>query len=86
MVSGDVGAQKPEGGDSFHTFSVHEEGGWSCLFFLKSRMSSVVFLTFRVRLSSEHQSDSVSTSALDAVSSSPLMSPTTVVGWVGEQV
>ena len=54
-------------------------GVWSCLFFVKSMMSYFVFWTYRVRLLSEHHSDSSSTSALFAVSSSPRMSPTTVV-------
>ena len=26
VVCGDVGAQKPEGGDSLHLFSIYEEG------------------------------------------------------------
>jgi len=67
----------------------------SCLFLMKSRMSYFVLWTFRVRLLSEHQSEIFSNSALYAVSSSLLMSPTMVelsayfitqlVGWVGEQ-
>lgn len=46
-----VGAQEPEGGDSFHTFSVCVEG---CL--LKS--SSLVLKTFSLRLFSEQHQDS----------------------------
>ncbi|MEQ2188420.1 hypothetical protein GOODEAATRI_014824, partial [Goodea atripinnis] len=84
---------EPEGGDSFHLFSIYEDGVWSCLIFLKSMISSFVLWILRVRLFPERQRDSFSTSALYAVSSPSLMRPTTVlwylimrlVGWIGEQ-
>ena len=65
------------------------------LFFLKSIMSSDVFVVLRMRLLTEHHSDRFWTSCLEADSSPPVISTTTLVssanliteldGNVGEQ-
>lgn len=96
-ISRDVGAQKPEGGDRIHLFSIYNEGGVDM--FVPPEVLYEFFFCFFLRkfsfrlFSEHHQWDKFSTSALYAVLSPSEMSPTkvvslaylpmTLVGWVG---
>ena len=89
-VAGNVGAQKPEGGDSFHAFSIYEEESVALPVLPEVHNKLFYFMDIQGCLLSNR---SLSTSALYAVLSPSEMSPTTVVssaylmmalaGWVG---